>query len=136
MSKQPNTPVADASTPAPAATPAAPQTPAERKAAREAARTALRLTGALALNAAGRPDARGLLCGCGCEKPTHRDEALFLSGHDARMRAAVLALPSDQQRIEAIPFFTRAFFTAGPVAGLALEPETGRLIDVKRGGGF
>lgn len=124
--------------PAPEATPTPRAlTPAERRAALIAKRDAHRAAGGLWRNAAGNPDARGLPCGCGCGAPTHRDEALFLSGHDARMRAAVLALPSERQTIDAVPFVVRAHVReAGPVAGLLYEAETGRLIDVKAGGSF
>lgn len=121
-------------TPAPTPTPAAPkQTPAERAAARLAARDALRAKGEVARNAAGRPDARGLPCLCGCGDPTHRDDAWFRSGHDARLRKAVIF---GSLGLSGVPEIVRPFFRLGaPIAGLLLHEDGETLLDVKRGGG-
>ena len=133
MSRKHNAPVVSEQQVVPA-TPAPRQSPAERAAARVAARDAHRAAGGLARNAAGNPDARGLACLCGCGLPTVRDEALFVSGHDAKLRAAVLALPGERQVLGSLPFFAQAFVReAGPVAGLLLAEDGERLLDTKAG---
>lgn len=66
----------------------------------------------------------GLPCLCGCGAPTHTEEARFLSGHDAKLRKAVLLLGAP------LPDVVRPFFEHGEtVAGLALVD--GVVVDVK-----
>ena len=120
-------------TPEPKAPKAPKLTPAERAAARVAARDALRAEGKVAVNAAGRPDARGLTCLCGCGEPTHRDDAWFKSGHDARLRKLVIlgGLGFDGLSPIVQPFFK----LMAPIAGLLLDDDGQTLLDVKAGGG-
>lgn len=79
----------------------------------------------------GRLSARDLPCLCGCGNPTTTPDARFLSGHDQRMRVAIL-------RGGEVPELALPFYTAGEVmAGLQMvEQEDGEmvLVDVKRGG--
>ena len=86
---------------------------------------------AYAVRANGRLSARGLACLCGCGEATTTPDARFRSGHDQRMRVAIL-------RGGEIPALALPFFTAGEtMAGLQLvEQEDGELtiIDVKKGG--
>jgi hypothetical protein len=120
-------------TPAPAPAKAAKLTPAERAAARIAARDAIREKGEVARNAAGRPDARGLTCLCGCGDPTHRDEAMFKSGHDARLRKNVIFGKLDRN---GLPLIVRPWFDLRePIAGLLLDEDGVTILDVKAGGG-
>lgn len=104
------------------------QTPAERKTAREAKEDTIRAEGGVVRNAAGRPTARRLPCLCGCGQPTHTDEAWFLSGHDAKLRKAIV---DGKLGIEQVPEIVRPFFRLGsPIAGLLLE-EDGSFSDTK-----
>lgn len=122
-------------TPTPKAkAPATPKlTPAERAAARIAAREAIRANGEVARNAAGRPDARGLTCLCGCGEPTHRDEAMFRSGHDARLRKLVIL---GNLTFSQLPEIVKPWFKLGaPIAGLQLAEDGETILDVKAGGG-
>lgn len=108
-------------------------TPAERKAARLAAEAATRDRGEVVTNAAGRPTARGLTCLCGCGAPTHRDDAWFLSGHDARLRKNVIFNKLD---LTGLPGIVVPFFKLGaPIAGLQLDADGVTILDVKAGGG-
>jgi hypothetical protein len=108
------------------------QTPAERKATREAAEAAIRADGKVVMNAAGRPTARGLTCLCGCGQPTHRPDAWFLSGHDARLRKAVI---TGKLGFSDLPAIVRPFFKLGaPIAGLLLDDDGETILDVKAGG--
>lgn len=103
-------------------------TPAERKAQRLAAEAKIRAEGGVVKNAAGRPTARNLTCLCGCGKPTHTDEAWFLSGHDAKLRKAIV---DGKLTIEQVPEIVRPFFRLGsPIAGLLLEDD-GTFTDTK-----
>lgn len=126
------TPVAT-STPEPVAPKAPKLTPAERAAARVAARAATQAKGEVARNAAGRPDARGLTCLCGCGEPTHRDEAMFKSGHDARLRKNVIL---NNLTFDGLPEIVKPWFKLGsPIAGLLLAEDGITILDVKAGGG-
>lgn len=108
-------------------------TPAERAAARIAARDAIRAKGEVARNAAGRPDARGLTCLCGCGEPTHRDEAMFRSGHDARLRKNVIL---NNLTFSRLPEIVKPWFALRePIAGLLLAEDGETILDVKAGGG-
>lgn len=74
----------------------------------------------------GTLSARGLTCLCGCGQPTTTRDARFLSGHDAKLRKALLVdkLPC--------PEIVRPFFENGEViAGVMLEG--GEFVDVKAG---
>lgn len=128
----PETPeVTTETTPAP--TKAAKLTPAERAAARIAARDAIRAKGEVARNAAGRPDARGLTCLCGCGEATHREEAMFRSGHDARLRKNVIL---GNLTFSSLPAIVRPWFALRePIAGLLLAEDGEAILDVKAGGG-
>jgi hypothetical protein len=84
--------------------------------------------------ASGKLSARGLTCLCGCGQATTTRDARFLSGHDARMRAAILRA---NLAVSAIPEIARPFFEEGAIAGLLLADrgtEAERLVDVKNGG--
>lgn len=106
------------------------QTPAERRAARLAAEAATRAAGGVVLNAAGRPTARDLPCLCGCGEPTHRPDAWFLSGHDAKMRKAIV---DGGLTIDRVPAIVAPFFRLGaPIAGLLLQDD-GSFADTKAG---
>lgn len=121
------------STPEPKAPKAPKLTPAERAAAKIAARDAIRAKGEVAVNAAGRPDARGLTCLCGCGQPTHRDEAMFRSGHDARLRKLVIL---GGLNFDGLPEIVKPWFKLGsPIAGLQLAEDGITILDVKAGGG-
>jgi hypothetical protein len=77
----------------------------------------------------GTLSARGLTCLCGCDAPTHTPDARFISGHDAKLRAAVFAggMVSDL-----LPIIIRPFFDNGEtVAGLRLDKRAGKLINTK-----
>lgn len=122
-------------TEAPAAKPQAKValTPAQRAQARIDARDALRAKGEVARNAAGRPDARGLTCLCGCGEATHRDEAMFRSGHDARLRKQVILGELD---FHGLPEIVKPWFKLRePIAGLLLAEDGVTILDVKKGGG-
>lgn len=102
-------------------------TKAERRAIRDAKDAEIRAAGQVVLNAAKRPTARGLTCLCGCERPTHTEEAWFLSGHDAILRRQVLREGAE------LPAIIRPFFELGiTIAGMVLIG--GEITDVKRGG--
>ena len=121
------------STPEPKAAKAPKLTPAERAAARVAARDAVRAKGEVARNAAGRPDARGLTCLCGCGEPTHRDEAMFKSGHDARLRKNVIL---NKLTFDGLPEIVKPWLKLGePIEGLLLDDDGQTILDVKAGGG-
>lgn len=109
------------------------QTPAERRTARLAAEAAIRERGEVVRNAAGRPTARGLTCLCGCGEATHRDDAWFRSGHDARLRKAVIF---GELTFDGLPEIVKPFFKLGnPIAGLLLSDDGQTILDVKAGGG-
>lgn len=72
----------------------------------------------------GKMSARGLTCLCGCGAPTQTRDARFLSGHDSKMRQAILDGG-------ATPAIVLPFFEAGEViAGLKLVK--GKMVDCKR----
>jgi len=107
---------------------------AEAAAARKAARNQPVEDGQPRRLASGRLSARGLPCLCGCGASTTQREARFLSGHDARMRSAIIKGGLDPALI---PSIARPFFEDGPIAGLLLADagtESERLVDVKNGG--
>jgi hypothetical protein len=82
--------------------------------------------------ASGKMSARGLTCLCGCGAPTMTQDARFLPGHDAKMRAAILSHPTAAARTKAIPEIIRPFFRHGEtIAGLWLN-EQGQIEDVKQ----
>lgn len=109
------------------------QTPAERKAARLADEAATRARGEVVKNAAGRPTARGLTCLCGCADATHRPDAWFRSGHDARLRKAVI---TGSLTFDGLPEIVKPFFKLmQPIAGLLLADDGSTILDVKAGGG-
>jgi hypothetical protein len=70
------------------------------------------------------PSAKGIPCLCGCGAATTTDAARFLSGHDAKLRKAVLAAAGSW---DAVPVIARPFFLFdagqddGATAGLALD---------------
>jgi hypothetical protein len=103
-------------------------TPEERRAQRDAADRAKRANGEVVRNAAGRLTARGLTCLCGCGTPTVTDEAYFVSGHDAKLRKALLTDGAEIPEI-ILPFFE---VEGTVIAGLTLEG--GEIADVKVGG--
>jgi hypothetical protein len=87
--------------------------------------------------ASGRLSARGLPCLCGCGASTTTRDARFLSGHDAKMRAAILkqGLATSAIPDVALPFFK----DGGAIAGLLLADvgtEQERIVDVKTPGGL
>lgn len=114
--------------------PATPKlTPAERKAARLAHEAEVRANGGVVFNAAGRPTARGLTCLCGCGEATHREDAWFRSGHDARLRKNVIL---NELTFSRLPEIVKPFFKLGaPIAGLQLAEDGETILDVKAGGG-
>lgn len=135
QTQTPATETTTTATPAPEAkAPKAPkQTPAERKAARLAAEAEARARGEVVRNAAGRPTARGLTCLCGCGDATHRDDAMFRSGHDARLRKAVIL---GELTFDGLPEIVKPWFKLmAPIAGLLLDTDGQTILDVKAGGG-
>jgi hypothetical protein len=99
----------------------------EKRAARIASDAAIRAEGKVVYRANGKPSARGLTCLCGCDQPTHTDEAWFLSGHDAILRREVL------RKGEPLPEIVRPFYETGlTIAGMVLVD--GEITDVKKGG--
>lgn len=108
-------------------------TPAERKAQRLAAEAKIQAEGGVVKNAAGRPTARGLTCLCGCAEPTHRPDAMFRSGHDARLRKQVIL---GELTFDGLPEIVKPWFKLGsPIAGLLLAKDGQTILDVKAGGG-
>lgn len=75
----------------------------------------------------GKMSARGLTCLCGCGAPTVNADARFISGHDSRLRQALL----DGGKI---PEIVMPFFVHGEtIAGLKLSG--GKIVDTKGQGG-
>jgi hypothetical protein len=108
-------------------------TPAERRAARVKLEKEAQARGEVVRNAAGRPTARHLPCLCGCGAPTHRDEAMFLSGHDARLRKNVIL---NELAFDGLPEIVKPWFKLQePIAGLLLAEDGQTILDVKAGGG-
>lgn len=72
------------------------------------------------------PDATGLPCLCGCGAPTATPAARFLSGHDAKLRKAVLkaGLAWDAVPVAARPFFLADRAEGEATAGLFLVDPT------------
>lgn len=132
-SKQVAVVTADEATTTPEAPKAPKLTPAERTALRIKAEREAQARGEVVRNAAGRPTARHLPCLCGCGSPTHRDEAMFLSGHDARLRKNVILNGLD---FDGLPEIVKPWFKLGePIAGLQLDSDGTTILDVKAGGG-
>ena len=72
------------------------------------------------------PSAKGLPCLCGCGEATTTPAARFLSGHDAKLRKAVLAAAGSWDAVpeHARPFFLFDAASGGATAGLALDSTT------------
>lgn len=73
-----------------------------------------------------KPKARDLPCLCGCGNPTTTRDARFLSGHDAKLRKAVLEARGSW---DAVPELARPFFLwdaskGGATAGLRVDDVT------------
>jgi len=79
----------------------------------------------------GTLSARGLTCLCGCRSMTVTNDARFVSGHDAKMRQAIL---TSEDRLAAIPEIVLPFFqNKETIAGLRLAGS--KVLDVKAGVG-
>lgn len=69
------------------------------------------------------PSAKGIPCLCGCGAETQTPAARFLSGHDAKLRKAVLAATGSWDAVPTIarPFFLFDATSGGATAGLLLD---------------
>lgn len=88
--------------------------------------TAAKSTTPKATSTTNAPDATGLPCLCGCGAPTATPAARFLSGHDAKLRKAVLkaGLAWDAVPVAARPFFLADRAEGEATAGLFLVDPT------------
>ena len=78
------------------------------------------------------PSAEGMKCLCGCGKATERKKAKFITGHDTRVKALLIAIMKGDKSKSAIPALAKPFLRSED--GLCGFKMTGD--DLKKTGAF
>lgn len=95
--------------------------------------------GPIPINRAGKYDVSGHPCLCGCGGATVTPKARFISGHDSKMRKAIIDQMAEKmantgKRLKAadldLPGLTLAIMSLEPVAGLTMD-DHGYMVDTK-----